>query len=69
MFCLQIFLGSLFTLPIVAAIWFTNTWYTGYIPITSGSVYDNTGKLYNFTKVVNDEGSFDEAAYKAYSPT
>jgi len=65
---LQFFLGALFTLPIVAAIWFTNTWYTAHIPINSNHVYDNTGELYQVMKVVNDKTLFDEAAYNAYSP-
>ena len=43
-------------------------WYTGHIPINSDRVYDNTGKVYQVRKVVNDRALFDEAAYKAYSP-
>ena len=29
------FLGSVFTLPIVAALWYTNTYNTGYLPISA----------------------------------
>lgn len=66
--CSQVFLGALFTFPIVAAIWFTDTWYTGHIPINSNHVYDNTGKLYKVAKVVDEKTLFNEAAYKTYSP-
>ena len=65
---LQAFLGALFTFPIVAAIWLTNTWYTGHIPINSNLVFDNTGQNYNVALAVNDKALFDEASYKAYSP-
>ena len=61
-------MGALFTFPIVAAIWFTNTWYTGHLPINSNRVFDNTGKRYKVALTVNDKTLFDEASYKAYSP-
>lgn len=28
------FLGSLFTMPIILALWYTNTYQTGYLPIS-----------------------------------
>ena len=62
------FLGMLFTFPIIAAMWFTNTWYTGHLPINSNRLFDNTGKSYKVLKIVNDRTLFDEASYKAYSP-
>ena len=64
----QIFLGALFTFPILVAIWFTNTWYTSYLPILAYRPYDNTGNIYQVARAVNDEALFDEASYKAYSP-
>ena len=62
------FLGTLFTFPVVLAIWYTNTWNTAYIPINSNRMYDNTGALYQVLKTVDEDGLFDAAAYKAYSP-
>ena len=62
------FLGTLFTFPVIVAIWFTNTWYTGHIPINSNRLFDNTGKSYEVLRIVNDKTLFDEASYKAYSP-
>lgn len=62
------FLGALFSFPIIAAIWFTDTWYTGHLPINSNQVFDNTGKFYQVSRAVNDQALFDEASYKAYSP-
>ena len=64
----QIFLGALVTFPVVVALWFTNTWYTGHLPINSNRVFDNTGKFYKVGLAVNDRTLFDETSYKAYSP-
>ena len=30
--------------------------------------YDNTGKTYNISRIINDDSSFNLGAYKAYSP-
>ena len=47
---------------------YTNTWYSKYMPISSRYSYDNSGKSYNVTRVLNPDNTFNEAAYKAYSP-
>ncbi|KDQ12029.1 hypothetical protein BOTBODRAFT_176795 [Botryobasidium botryosum FD-172 SS1] len=61
-------LGMIITVPIVAAIWYTNTWYTGHIPINTNRPYDNMGNRYNVSKIVNSNGMFNQEAYEAYSP-
>lgn len=53
---------------IVPAIYYTNTWWTGYLPLMDASVYDRYGSTYNTTKVLNADGSFNEEMYKTYSP-
>lgn len=52
------------------ALYYTNTWFSAYLPIQSTSVYDNLGKTYNVTKVIDKSHgfSFDLSAYEAYSP-
>ncbi|KAJ7064276.1 OPT-domain-containing protein [Mycena amicta] len=62
------FLGTLITLPIVAALWFSNTWFTSYFPINSNHVYDNTGNLYTVSKAVGNNTLFDKELYDNYSP-
>ncbi|KAF7303999.1 OPT-domain-containing protein [Mycena indigotica] len=62
------FLGTLITLPIILAIWFSNTWFTGYLPINSNHVYDNTGELYTVSRAVGNNTLFDAALYDDYSP-
>ncbi|KAJ6518167.1 oligopeptide transporter [Mycena vitilis] len=47
---------------------FTNTFYSKYMPISSGGSFDNTGASYNVSMILTEDKVFDEAKYKAYSP-
>jgi OPT family small oligopeptide transporter len=49
-------------------LYYTNTWNSKYMPISSRKSYDNRGKTYNVTKILNPDSTFNEEAYKAYSP-
>ncbi|KAJ6616612.1 OPT-domain-containing protein [Mycena sp. CBHHK59/15] len=62
------FLGTLITLPIILALWYSNTWFTGYLPINSNHVFDNTGELYSVANAVGNNTLFDQALYEDYSP-
>lgn len=54
---------------ITPILYYTNTWYSQFLPIMSRSAYDNTGKIYNVTRILNpDDFTLDEQAYRAYSP-
>jgi OPT family small oligopeptide transporter len=48
--------------------WYQNTYNTGYLPINSNRVFDNTGSLYNVSRAVDDRALFDAEKYAAYSP-
>lgn len=48
--------------------YYTNTWYAKYLPISSSHSFDNTGAEYNVTRIVVNGTRFDQAAYEAYSP-
>ncbi|KAJ7058464.1 small oligopeptide transporter [Mycena amicta] len=50
------------------AIYFSNTFYSKYMPISSGGSFDNTGKAYDVSQILTADNLFDEAKYKAYSP-
>nr|GAT55049.1 OPT oligopeptide transporter [Mycena chlorophos] len=50
------------------AIYFTNTWYSKYMPISSGGSFDNTGASYNVSRILTPENLFDEKMYESYSP-
>jgi OPT family small oligopeptide transporter len=62
------FLGMLFTLPIIAALWYSNTWNSGYLPINSNLVFDNTAQLYEVQNVVGTDTLFNQTMYESYSP-
>lgn len=52
---------------ITPALYYTNTWFTAYLPFCTAEVYDRFGSVYNATNVITGQ-SFDEAKYQAYSP-
>ncbi|KAJ7159352.1 OPT-domain-containing protein [Mycena crocata] len=64
----NIFLGATITLPIIAALWFTNTWNSGYLPINSNLVFDNTGNLYSVADAIGADTLFNQTMYENYSP-
>ncbi len=59
--------GMFFTGLIILAVWYTNTWNTGYLPINSNRVYDHFGKLYNVSRTIDDRGMYDHEKYSDYS--
>ena len=60
--------GGMFISGLVAlAVWYTNTWNTGYLPINSNRVWDHFGKLYNVSQALDKRGMFDLEKYSKYS--
>ncbi|KAH7910423.1 OPT oligopeptide transporter protein-domain-containing protein [Hygrophoropsis aurantiaca] len=53
---------------LVPTLYYTNTWYSKYMPMSSRTSYDNTGAAYNVTRITNADASLNLAAYEAYSP-
>jgi hypothetical protein len=51
----------------VLGIWFTNAWNTAYLPINSPGTWDNTAGRFNVTKIIDNQGNLDLAAYQEYS--
>ncbi|KAF6806644.1 small oligopeptide opt family [Colletotrichum sojae] len=65
----NVFAGWVIIFALVTPIlYYTNTWYTAYLPFSGADTYDNAGKIYNATRVVGRDGNFNAAAYEAYSP-
>ncbi|KND87786.1 Sexual differentiation process protein isp4 [Tolypocladium ophioglossoides CBS 100239] len=54
---------------ITPAMYYSNTWHSAYLPLQSNSIFDNMGKLYNVSRVINKKGgyTFDSDKYDAYS--
>ena len=55
-------------LVIVPIVYWTNSFNTAYLPINTNHVFDNTGNLYNVSKILNPDYTLNVAAYEAYSP-
>ncbi|KAF8260563.1 OPT oligopeptide transporter protein-domain-containing protein [Lactarius quietus] len=56
---------SWFLVPIL---YYTNTWYSAFLPMISSQAFDNTGSSYNVSRILNDDATLNIDAYKAYSP-
>ncbi|KAF8262026.1 OPT oligopeptide transporter protein-domain-containing protein [Lactarius quietus] len=56
---------SWFLVPIL---YYTNTWYSAFLPMVSSQSFDNMGNPYNVSRIINDDATFNIEAYKAYSP-
>jgi len=52
---------------VALALWYSNAWHTGSMPINSNRVWDHFGKRYNATRVLDERGHFDLAKYEKYS--
>ncbi|KAA1114252.1 hypothetical protein PGT21_001928 [Puccinia graminis f. sp. tritici] len=64
------FAGQLILGMIIPALWYTNTWNTGYLPINDNGVFDRFGKPYNISRVMDPKTqTLNVTAYEAYSPT
>ncbi len=64
----NVFAGWAFFFALVTPIlYYTNTWYTSYLPLSGSNSYDNTATVYNVSKIVDAHGNFEPANYEAYS--
>jgi OPT family oligopeptide transporter len=48
--------------------YFTNLWESAYLPINSNLLYDNTGRKYNVTRILDSFANLEPSAYHEYSP-
>ncbi|OGE57991.1 hypothetical protein PENARI_c001G09463 [Penicillium arizonense] len=49
-------------------LYYSNVWYSAYLPLLSSGTFDNTGGSYNVSRVVDASSNFVESKYKEYSP-
>ena len=60
--------GLVIVMWIIAPIaYYLNFFYSSYMPILSSSVFDNTGKIYDVSKILTSDFVFDREAYHKYS--
>ena len=49
-------------------LYFTNTWYSAFMPISTRISYDNTGVEYDVSRILTPESTLDLQKYESYSP-
>ncbi|KAK1147785.1 hypothetical protein N8T08_000298 [Aspergillus melleus] len=59
---------ALFFWLICPLLYYTNTWYSAYLPLLNPNTFDNRGRPYMVGRVLNPDGSVNPEAYKNYSP-
>lgn len=60
--------GLVIIMWIIAPIAYYSNWlYSSYMPIVSAAVFDNTGKVYDVSKILTKDFVFDQEAYRNYS--
>ena len=60
--------GLVLVMWIIAPIaYYSNVFFSSYMPILSSSVFDNTGHIYDVSKILTPDFLFDKAAYESYS--
>lgn len=66
---INVFAGfAFFYWIVVPGLYYTNVWYTAFLPMMTADVYDRTGADYDVSKVLTASGTLDPVAYAAYSP-
>ncbi|KAI1752395.1 OPT oligopeptide transporter protein-domain-containing protein [Xylaria castorea] len=58
----------MFFIGLTSFLHYTGAWYSQYLPMSDASTYDNTGAIYNVSRVLTPEFTLDEVAYQSYSP-
>ncbi|KAJ9136480.1 OPT-domain-containing protein [Pleurostoma richardsiae] len=60
--------GLVIVMWVIAPIAYYGNWlYSSYMPILSAAVFDNTGKVYDVSKILTKDFLFDREAYRNYS--
>jgi len=62
------YLGSIVSMFIIIAIYYSNSAWTGYLPLNSNSLFTNTGEEYDVLSILNDNGLFDQKKYEEVGP-
>ncbi|KAI1426239.1 OPT oligopeptide transporter protein-domain-containing protein [Xylaria sp. FL1777] len=58
----------LFFVMLTSFLHYSGAWYSQFLPMSDASTYDNTGAIYNVSRILTPELTLDEGAYKSYSP-
>ncbi|KAI5867752.1 small oligopeptide transporter [Durotheca rogersii] len=58
----------IFFIVVSMGLHFSGTWYADYFVVQSSSAFDNTGAVYNVSRILTEDLLLDEDKYHAYSP-
>ncbi|KAJ5604373.1 hypothetical protein N7510_009527 [Penicillium lagena] len=59
---------ALFFWLICPIIYYTNTWYSAYLPLLNSNTFDNMGNSYDTSRILTPAGTVNQTAYRDYSP-
>lgn len=65
---INMFIGALLGGVAIVAMNWSNTYYTGYLPINTNTMFDHNATKYNVSAILDENGLLDEEKYQAYSP-
>lgn len=63
-----LYIGALIGFVIIVGIYWSNYYWTAYLPINSNGIFDNTGDYYNSSRVLNARGIMSKEKYEVYGP-
>ena len=64
----QKYIGGLLGGLSILGIYYNNLSWTAYLPLNSNAAFDNTGKTYNISSVLGDDGLINVQKYLKYGP-
>ncbi|RDW67024.1 small oligopeptide transporter-1 [Coleophoma crateriformis] len=66
---MNVFAGfAVFFWIVTPGLYYSNTWFTAYLPICTADLYDRYAGTYNVSSVLDSNHQLDIAKYEAYSP-
>lgn len=64
----NMFVGALLGGLVLVAIYWTNAYNTGYLPINTNNMFANNASEYNVSAILDERGLLDTEKYLSYSP-
>ncbi|CCE77999.1 Piso0_000609 [Millerozyma farinosa CBS 7064] len=62
------FAGAIIGFFVIAGVYYTNMYWSAYLPVNSSGTFNNKGESYEISEILNDQGVLDEKKYQEYGP-
>lgn len=62
------YIGSIIAFFCIVGVYYSNYYWSAYLPINSSSLFTNTGEYYSVTEIVNSRSQFDNEKYQEIGP-